>query len=141
MFSTPKKHQYAIRAIFELAKHRGAGPIKISDIARAQAIPRRFLEVILNQIKGSGLLQSKRGFTGGYALVRPPSEISVGDVFRFMRGDRPSLFCVAGAGEKHCKLYETCALAPFWQRVQDAVYTVYEDTTIQDLLDNESSQP
>ena len=54
MAITPKKNQYALRAIFELAKHMGKGPKKISEIAKAQAIPMRFLEVILGQLKGSG---------------------------------------------------------------------------------------
>ena len=67
---TPKKNQYALRAIFELAKHRGQGPKKISEIAEIQAIPLRFLEVILSQLKGSGLVESKRGFYGGYFLIR-----------------------------------------------------------------------
>ncbi len=44
---TPRKNQYALRAVFELAKHQGRGPTKISHIADAQAIPARFLEVIL----------------------------------------------------------------------------------------------
>ena len=53
---TPKKNQYALRAILELAKHKGKGPKKISEIAEAQAIPLRFLEVIISQLKGSGLV-------------------------------------------------------------------------------------
>ena len=54
MLVPPKKNQYALRAIFELAKHMDQGPVKISDIAAAQSIPLRFLEVILNQLKASG---------------------------------------------------------------------------------------
>ena len=71
-----KKNQYALRAIFELAKHDGKGPQKISEIAKAQAIPEKFLEVILNQLKGSGLVDSKRGFYGGYYLIRSPEKIT-----------------------------------------------------------------
>jgi len=70
-----KRNQYALKAIFELAKHSGEGPRKISDIAQAQAIPVKFLEVILNQLKGSGLVESKRGFYGGYFLARQPNKL------------------------------------------------------------------
>ena len=71
-----KRGQYALRAIYELAKRMGEGPIKISDIASAQGIPRRFLEVILNQLKGSGIVKSKRGFYGGYALGQQYPELA-----------------------------------------------------------------
>jgi Rrf2 family protein len=137
MFKPQKKDQYALRAIFELAKQKGRGPIKVAEIAGAQHIPQRFLEVILNQLKGSGLIASKRGFTGGYVLVRAPSRITVGEIFHFMRGSRRTLFCAGGEDEEHCQLYGNCALAPFWQRVQESVYKICEETTIQDLIDNE----
>ena len=139
MLKPQKKDQYALRAIYELAKQKGKGPIKVAEIAHAQHIPQRFLEVILNQLKGSGLIASKRGFTGGYILVRTPAEITVGDIFHFMQGGRRGLFCEAGEDEEHCRLYGNCCLAPFWQRVQETVYRICDETTIQDLLDNEQS--
>jgi Rrf2 family protein len=80
-----------LRAVFELAKHRGNGPTKISDIADAQSIPLRFLEVILNQLKGSGLINAKRGFYGGYYLTRPPEHITVADIMSFMQARRARL--------------------------------------------------
>jgi Rrf2 family cysteine metabolism transcriptional repressor len=138
MFSTPKKHQYAIRAILELAKHMGAGPIKISDIARAQAIPRRFLEVILNQLKGSGLLLSKRGFTGGYCLVVSPRDITVGDIVRYLdRGSGPRE-CLGCESEQTCPFFGRCAFSPLWARARQALFKIYDETTFQDLLENEN---
>ena len=71
----------------ELAKRVGTGPVKVSEIAEAQAIPRRFLEVILGQLKGSGLVTAKRGYHGGYVLLREPNQISVGTVIRFLQGE------------------------------------------------------
>ena len=137
MFSTPKKHQYAIRAIFELAKHMGSGPIKISDIARAQAIPKRFLEVILNQLKGSGLLQSKRGFYGGYRLVVPPEKISVGDIVRHLDKASASTECLGCESEETCPFFGRCAFSPLWARTRKAIFKIYDETTFQDLLENQ----
>ncbi len=57
-----QRNQYALRAIVELAIRVGKGPVKVSEIAKAQAIPLRFLEVILGQLKGSGLVDAKRGY-------------------------------------------------------------------------------
>jgi Rrf2 family cysteine metabolism transcriptional repressor len=104
MLTPSKKGQYALRAIYELAKRTGEGPIKISDIADAQGIPRRFLEVILNQLKGSGFVESKRGFYGGYVLAKTPDKITVGDVIRYMQKDHQKRDCLACGKKKFCPL-------------------------------------
>ena len=129
-----KKNQYALRAIFELAKHNGEGPLKISDIARAQAIPVRFLEVILNQLKGSGLVQAKRGYYGGYFLLRPPEEIRVGDIIRFLQKDVEPTECFALVPETKCPFKGDCAFFPMWDKINEAIFKVYDETTIRDLL-------
>ena len=134
---TPKKNQYALRAIFELAKHQGRGPIKISEIAGIQSIPLRFLEVILSQLKGSGLVESKRGFYGGYFLTRSPDKISVGDVLRFMDKPANSTPCAACVSSTNCPFCSNCAFASMWNQVNDAIFNIYDGTTIQDLLNNE----
>lgn len=137
MTITPKKNQYALRAIFELAKHSGKGPIKISEIAEVQAIPLRFLEVILSQLKGSGLVDSKRGFYGGYYLTRSPDKISVGDVLRYMDKSLKIENCVACVSKTNCPFSGNCAFASMWNQVSQAIFNVYDSTTIQDLLNNE----
>ena len=134
---TPKKNQYALRAIFELAKHRGKGPRKISEIAEVQAIPLRFLEVILGQLKGSGLVESKRGFYGGYSLTRSADKISVGEVLRFMDKPMSAEHCGACVSKRNCPFSGNCAFASMWNRVNEAIFDIYDSTTIQDLLNNE----
>ena len=134
---TPKKNQYALRAIFELAKHQGQGPKKISEIAEIQSIPLRFLEVILSQLKGSGLVDSKRGFYGGYYLTRSPDKISVGDVLRFMDKPSSSEHCPACISKSNCPFSGNCAFAPMWNQVSNAIFDIYDGTSIQDLLNNE----
>jgi Rrf2 family protein len=136
---TPKKNQYALRAIFELAKHRGKGPRKISEIAEVQAIPLRFLEVILGQLKGSGLVESKRGFYGGYSLTRSADKISVGDVLRFMDKPMGSENCGACVSTTNCPFSGNCAFAAMWNRVNEAIFDIYDNTTIQDLLNSEKN--
>jgi Rrf2 family protein len=81
-----QKCQYALRAVFALARREGRGPTKIAEIAREQAIPVRFLEVILGQLKQGGFVDSRRGADGGYFIVRSPREIAVGDIVRFIDG-------------------------------------------------------
>jgi Rrf2 family protein len=135
-----RKNQYALRAVFELAKRQGQGPTKISEIARVQAIPTRFLEVILNKLKHSGLVSAKRGASGGYTLIVDPKSISVDDIFRYLDQSKEPAHCVSCMSDNNCPLGEDCAFMPVWERVQQAIADVYERTTIQDLIDNERSK-
>lgn len=134
---TPRKNQYALRAVFELAKRRGQGPTKISDIADAQSIPVRFLEVILNRLKGSGLIDAKRGFYGGYYLTRPPNQIRVSDIINFMQTPPKQEMCAACLAKAKCPHGHRCAFSFMWNQVNQAILQVYTETTIQDLLDND----
>ncbi|MFZ1983815.1 MAG: Rrf2 family transcriptional regulator [Desulfatitalea sp.] len=139
MLTPLKKGQYALRAVYELAKRQGQGPTKISAIAEAQAIPHRFLEVILHQLKGSGLVASKRGFYGGYALARLPAEITVGDILRHVQKEITTAQCVACVSLQNCPFATRCAFSSLWQRVRTAAFQIYDGTTMQNLLDDHAS--
>jgi Rrf2 family protein len=134
MLVPTKKNQYALRAIFELARHMDQGPVKTSDIATAQSIPRRFLEVILNQLKASGIVDSKRGFYGGYFLVKPPDQISVRDVLRFLNRELPTTDCIACVSKASCPFDGRCAFSSLWIRVKQAAFDIYDQTSFQDLI-------
>ena len=136
MFLT-QRNQYALRAIVELAKRVGAGPVKVSEIAAAQAIPRRFLEVSLGHLKGSGLVAAKRGYHGGYMLLRAPQEITVGSVIRYLQGEPDAKDCRDCLLNLQCPTFEDCTFAALWNRVNDAVFGIFDETTIQDLVEGE----
>ncbi len=136
-----QKCQYALRAIFELAKRIGQGPVKVAEIAAPQAIPARFLEVILGQLKQAGFVDSQRGNAGGYFLLRAPEELSVGEVVRFVEGPVGPVDCVAGKRKKKkCPLYGGCVFLPMWERVREAVSEVYDNTTFRNLVDEEKER-
>jgi len=132
-----QKCQYGLRAVFELAKHYGGRPVKIGDIAQAQAIPPRFLEIILGQLKQAGFVESKRGADGGYSLVRPPSDLSVGDLIRFVEGPIGPVVCVADGSQGKCPLRGACVFMPMWKKAQKAITEVYDGTTLQHLVDED----
>jgi len=132
-----QKTQYALRAVVELAKHQGLGPTKIAHIAQAQAIPLRFLEVILSQLKGSGLVESKRGYYGGYFLVKPADSITVGDIIRFMDKSAGPVKCITCVSETNCPFEGKCSFLPMWTKVQTAIFDIYDTTTINDLVQSE----
>ena len=134
-----QKCLYAIRAVFEIASRFPNGPVKIAAIARAQAIPQRFLEAILTQLKQAGFVDSRRGKQGGYLLARPPPTGTVGDVIRVIEGDIGPVECLTAGNTDGvtCPLFGSCAFSELWQRARDAMTEVYDGTTFQNLLDAE----
>jgi len=132
-----KRCQYALRAVFELAKQYGQNPQKIAQIAEVQAIPVRFLEVILCELKKAGFVQSHRGNEGGYLLAVSPEKLTVGELISFIQGPVGPVSCVIGDSQESCPLYGDCAFMPMWEKVQKAVNDIYDNTTFQELVDQE----
>jgi Rrf2 family cysteine metabolism transcriptional repressor len=132
-----QKCQYAIRAVFELSRQYGQGPVRISEIAEAQAIPLRFLEVILNQLRRAGFVQSKRGPEGGYLLARQPDQVTVGDIVQFMEGPLVPVACMTDKSVGECMLHGNCVFIGMWKRAAKAMSGVYDQISFQDLVDDE----
>jgi Rrf2 family protein len=133
-----QKCQYGLRAIFELARRESGQrePVSVAEIARAQAIPPRFLEIILGQLKQAGYVVSRRGPQGGYLLARDPAEITVGEVIEAIQGAIGPVHCLIDAGPE-CPLYGDCVFYPMWERARAALSGVFDDTTFADLVAHE----
>ena len=130
-----QKCQYALRAVFELARQYGRGPVKISQIASRQVIPSRFLEVILGQLKRTGFVASQRGRNGGYHLVCAPGNLTIGQIVRFFEGPIGPVRCVTGDGNEHCPLHAECVFLPIWKKARNAMADVYDSATFEDLVE------
>jgi len=131
------KCQYAVRALFELARRKSNGTITIGEIARAQGIPARFLEAILTELKHGGFVESRRGVNGGYRLARSAATISLGQIIRFVEGPLAPVDCLAEKRTAPCDLRERCVIQYVWARARDALANVYDTTTLQDLVERE----
>ena len=97
---------YALRAVVELAASPGDRPVTAEHLAQAQAIPPKFLESILLQLRRGGVVTAQRGPEGGYRLARPATEISLAEIIRVIdgplanvRGQRPEKVGYRGAAE------------------------------------------
>lgn len=134
-----QKSQYAVRAVFELAKKEGSGPVKAAKIASAQFIPLRFLENILGELRQAGIVESVRGKEGGYLLVRTASDLAVGEVIRAIQGSMAAIDCADAdaAGGRDCPLRAGCVLLPMWDNAHRAMMDVYDGTTFGDLAEQE----
>src|SRR5438874_12513537 len=97
------KTRYALRALKMLAREEHAGLMLISDMAEREKLPHKFLELILLDLRKRGILQSKKGKGGGYALRRTPEQITVGEVIRVFDGPLAPLPCVSESSFVKCE--------------------------------------
>jgi Rrf2 family protein len=124
------KVDYAVRAMVELAAADG-GPIKGEAIANAQAVPLRFLENILIELRHARLVRSQRGSEGGYRLARPAETITIADVIRTVEGPIASI-----RSERPDELSYSGVAAPLrdvWVALRASMRTVLETVTLADV--------
>jgi Rrf2 family protein len=132
-----QKAKYALRALAALAKADDIGPVQISDIARGQAIPKKFLEQILLELKRQGMVESRRGKQGGYLLLRPANDITFGEVLRLIDGPVAPLPCLSQSAYRRCEDCDgenQCEIRHVFARVADATRNILFNTTIADAI-------
>jgi Rrf2 family protein len=125
------RSDYALRAAIELAA-AGPGHVTADHLAQAQAMPSKFLEAILTQLRRAGLVRSQRGPDGGFWLARPASEISLADIIRAIdgpllgvRGERPENLGYIGAAEP---------LQTVWIALRANERAILEEVTLEHIV-------
>jgi len=126
--------EYASRAILDIALHQGEGLVKIHDIAVRQDVPAKYLENILLTLQRAGIVRSRRGARGGYYLAKPATAITVGEVIRAMDGPLAPIHCVSISAYEQCPREATCGLRWVWKEVRDAIATILDHTTFDDVM-------
>jgi len=133
-YSVSRKCSYALRAIFELALRNSPDPVKVQDIASAQAIPPRFLEIILSELKHAGFVRSRRGNDGGFVLARHPAYLSVAEVITFFQTNAYN----PGQNDRgRFSRRGDYVFSKLWSRVNNAIAEVYNSTTFSSLVEEE----
>jgi Rrf2 family cysteine metabolism transcriptional repressor len=134
-----QKCEYALRAVFELAKQGLRHPLNAASIARNQSIPESFLENILTLLRQAGFVASTRGRAGGYKLLIPAGSITVGDIITAIDGAMYQVPCLEDPTACSIKANSPfdCVFVEIWKRAQDAMQEVYDSCTIQDLVEKE----
>jgi Rrf2 family protein len=131
-----QKTKYALRALQVLSASYGRGPVLISDLAGQEDLPRKFLELILLQLKNNGILESKRGKGGGYRLRRDPKTVTLGQVIRIFEGPLAPIPCVSETAFRKCDECEdiaTCGTRLVMREVRDATAQILDHTSLADL--------
>ena len=131
-----RKSKYGLKALLVLARQGGTEPVLISELAERDAIPRKYLEAILLELKRHGVVHSKKGKGGGYFLRRKPAEITFGEVIRVLDGPLAAVPCVSKLAYMKCVECvdeQTCGVRLAMKEVRDATANILDNTTLADV--------
>jgi len=133
-----KKSEYGLRALLELTLAHGHATLQRHDIAARQHIPVEFLEQILLMLKRAGVVSSRRGVKGGYVLIKPPKDVTLGQVIRILDGPLAPIGCVSKTAYQKCSdcPYANMARCPVQEvmgTVRDAIAGILDHYTLADF--------
>ena len=135
-----QKAKYAFKALVVLARAATGESLRTDQIARQAAVPRKFLEQILLQLKAHGLIDSRRGRAGGYVLIRRPEEITVSQVLRIVDGPIAPLACISRTAYRRCPDCDDeaqCGVRRMFAATYSATLEMMEETTLADAFRSE----
>jgi len=133
------KAKYAFRALLAIAAAPDGTSLTSAEIARRHCIPHKFLEQILLDLKKAGILDSRRGKSGGYVMLRPADTVSFGEILRLFDGPLAPLPCLSRNAYRRCEdcvNEATCEIRREFARAYDASRMVLEARTLGDALGN-----
>ncbi len=132
-----QKAKYALRALLVLCKAPAETSLMIGEISKTQAIPKKFLEQILLELKRAGIVSSRRGRLGGYVLLRPADKLTFGEVLRLIDGPIAPLPCLSKIAYRRCADCQdeaTCEIRHVFAGVVNAQRQVLDHTTFADAI-------
>lgn len=125
---------YMLRAVFELAQNKSDEPIPISQIAKKQHIPSKFLEKLFRRLKQYDIVKAKKGKKGGYFLKHNPEEITMHQIIQAAEGEVKIHNCLERSKETNCRNVEDCIFREFWHKFNDHIDNFLKSYTLQDFL-------
>ncbi len=130
-----KKAKYALKAMLALSEAGEDDLLQATEIAESQSIPKKFLDLILQELRVRGLIQSHRGKQGGYTLAKPASEITVGEIVRVIDGPLAPIPCASVTAYQPCEDcadVKACRIRLMMREVRDAASAVLDNITLAD---------
>ena len=126
------KGRYALRVMIDLARQEPGTPVPLDQIAGRQGISKKYLELILKTLVQKGLLKGQRGKGGGYRLVRPAEQYTVGSILRLTEGSLAPVACLS-QGPRPCPRGGECRTLPMWKELDRRVNEYLDSVTVADL--------
>jgi Rrf2 family protein len=130
------KGRYALRMLLDLAEHKNDGYIALKDIAKRQGISKKYLEQIVPVLNKSDILQTSRGFQGGYMLAKSPDKYTVGDILRITEGSLAPVACL-DHDPNQCERCNECSTLSVWKGLYRVINEYLDSITLEDLLEEQ----
>ena len=130
-----RRSEYGLRALIDLVRHEGQGPIALTTLATRNRLPVKFLEQIMATLKHGGIVRTTLGTHGGYAMAAQASEISIGRVVRLLDGALAPMGCVSLRYYEPCSCPDeaTCPLRDAMIDVRDAMLEILDTESLAEL--------
>lgn len=129
-----KKSEYAFLALIDLGRNYQEEPVKIMDLSLKNKIPKKYLEQILLQLKGSGYVKSIRGADGGYKIAKDPSKINMAEIVRLIDGALAPVDSVSTYFYEHTPIEQNEKLIVIFKDIRDYISNKLENINLEDLM-------
>lgn len=134
-----KRGEYALRSLINLgiAAKVGRSLLPVTELAKAEGLPVKFLEQVVQQLREAGYVESERGKHGGYRLAKPAGQIIVGEVVRLIDGPLAPIGCVSQTAYEPCNCPDEahCGLRMLMLDVRNAIANILDRYTLADVVD------
>jgi Rrf2 family cysteine metabolism transcriptional repressor len=133
--------EYGIRILVTLARSDDEACLPLSEIARREKLPHAYLEQLVRDLRRAGLVTATRGQTGGYALGRDPSAITMSDAVRALEGPLLEMPCAGATDLEHCDRPQPCSVHEVFQRVYESLDGALGGTTLAEVAATAGGPP
>jgi len=130
--------RYGTRAMLDLAIHFRNGPVLLKDVAKRQRISLSYLQHLMAPLVAGGLVKSTRGVGGGVWLAKPPDQICLSYIIGLLEGSLAPVECIDKP--ETCNRSGACATQDVWGEIKEAIDTVLDSMTLQDLVERQESK-
>lgn len=126
------RSRYGLRLMIALGVRYAEGITLMKDVSRSEAISEKYLGQIIIPLKAAGLVSSQRGSHGGYALAKPPEQVTVKDIVEAIEGEIVPVPCTDVA--EPCGRAGQCAATKVWKRLAEDMKKSLSSFTLADLV-------
>ena len=130
------KGRYALRLLLDIAQNQQDGFVSLKEIAERQEVSKKYLEQIIPLLSRAELLQTSRGYQGGYRLARRPEDYTARDILHLTEGSLAPVACL-DCEVNTCPRSANCPTLPLWQGLDRVIEDYLAGVTLQDLIDRQ----
>ena len=134
-----KRGEYGLRSMINLgiAAKVNRSLVRVAELAKAEDLPVKFLEQVMQQLREAGFVESVRGKHGGYRLAKPASQIPIGQIVRLIDGPLAPIGCVSQTAYEPCNCpdQDHCGLRMLMLDVRNAIASILDRYTLADVVE------